>query len=110
MSDDEHTARVQAWVDGYLQAWNSNDPDTIGALFTEGAAYFTEPHSRPWRGRAEIVRQWLHRKDDPGETQFRWHPLTVSVDAAPLECLLEASGSWWAPRSSNSVSAVQCRS
>jgi uncharacterized protein (TIGR02246 family) len=85
MSDDEHTTRVQAWVNGYLQAWNSNDPDTIGALFTENAAYYTEPHSQPWRGRNEIVRQWLHRKDKPGETQFRWHPLTVSAELAVVQ-------------------------
>ena len=71
--------------------------------------------------------QWPPRKDEPGETPFRWHPLTVSAEVAvvegttvyrdpprtysnvwvirldadgrcaPLECLLEASGSWWGP-------------
>jgi hypothetical protein len=25
---------VQAWIDGYVRAWNSNDPADIRALFT----------------------------------------------------------------------------
>jgi ketosteroid isomerase-like protein len=85
MSDDEHTTRVRAWVNDYIQAWNSNDPGTISRLFTEDAAYYTEPHSQPWRGRDEIVRQWLRRKDEPGETRFRWHPLTVSAELAVVQ-------------------------
>jgi hypothetical protein len=28
-------------------------------------------------GRAEGVRRWLDRKDEPGDTEFRWHPLAV---------------------------------
>jgi hypothetical protein len=55
MSDDEHTTRVRAWVNDYLQAWNSNDPATIGALFTEDAAYYTEPHSRC----TELTEWWM---------------------------------------------------
>jgi ketosteroid isomerase-like protein len=85
MSDDGHDDRVRAWVEGYIQAWNSNDPAVIGSLFTEDAAYYSEPHSQPWRGRDEIVRQWLNRKDEPGETQFGWHPLTVSRELAVVQ-------------------------
>ena len=81
----EPADRVQAWVERYVQAWNSNDPAAIGSLFTEDAAYHTEPYSQPWRGRDEIVRQWLDRKDEPGETQFRWHPLTVTPEVAVIE-------------------------
>jgi uncharacterized protein (TIGR02246 family) len=83
--DDAHTRRVHAWIDNYIQAWNSNDPADIGALFTRDAAYYTEPHSPPWRGRDEIVRQWLDRKDAPGQTQFRWYPLTVTPEIAVVQ-------------------------
>jgi uncharacterized protein (TIGR02246 family) len=72
--DDANARRVHAWIDSYIQAWNSNDPADIRALFTQDAAYHTEPYSPPWRGRDEIVRQWLDRKDEPGQTEFRWHP------------------------------------
>src|SRR5215217_9707843 len=51
----------------------------------EDAAYHTEPHSQPWRGREEIVRRWLDRKDQPGDTEFRWHPLTVTPEVAVVE-------------------------
>jgi hypothetical protein len=60
------------WVEQYIVAWNSNDPDDIRALFTEDAAYYTGPFDAPWLGREEIVRQWLERKDKPGTTQFSY--------------------------------------
>jgi uncharacterized protein (TIGR02246 family) len=82
---DELTGRLRAWVEGYVRAWNSNDPAEIGALFSEDAAYYTEPYSPPWRGRDEIVRQWLERRDEPGETEFRWQPLTVAPDLAVVQ-------------------------
>jgi hypothetical protein len=83
--DDELARRLQNWIDGYMQAWNSNDRTAIGALFSQDAAYYTEPYSPPWRGRDEIVRRWLDRKDEPGETQFRWHPLAVSEEVAVVQ-------------------------
>ena len=83
--DDAQARRVQAWIDGYVRAWNSNDPADIRALFTQDAAYFCEPYSRPWRGQDEIVRQWLDRKDEPGQAQFDWHPLAVTSEVAIIE-------------------------
>jgi hypothetical protein len=44
-----------------------------------------EPDSPPWQGRDEIVRRWLDRKDAPGETQFRWHPIAVRQDVAVVQ-------------------------
>jgi uncharacterized protein (TIGR02246 family) len=124
VSGNEQAVHVRAWVDGYIQAWSSNDPARIAGLFTEDAVYSTEPYREPWRGRDEIVRRWLDRKDEPGETQFRWHPLTVTPEVAVVQGVTvyrdpprtysnlwvirldfrsEASGSWWAPRSSKPV-------
>jgi uncharacterized protein (TIGR02246 family) len=83
--DDDLTRRLHTWIDGYIQAWNSNDPAAIGALFTHDAAYYTAPYRPPWQGRDEIVRRWLDRKDAAGETEFRWHPLAVSPDLAVVQ-------------------------
>jgi len=83
--EDAQARRVQAWVDGYVRAWNSNDPADIRALFTQDAAYYTEPYSRPWRDQDEIVRQWLDRKDEPGQAQFTWHPLAVTSEVAVIQ-------------------------
>jgi hypothetical protein len=44
--DDANARRVHAWIDSYIQAWNS-DPADIRALFTQDAAYHTEPYSPP---------------------------------------------------------------
>ena len=59
--------RFAAWVERYLVAWDSNDPDDIAALFSEDALYFTLPMREPWRGRKTIVREWLDRKDESGD-------------------------------------------
>jgi uncharacterized protein (TIGR02246 family) len=77
--------RVTAWIDGYVQAWNSNDPADIGALFTEDAEYYTAPFRPPWRGRAQIVESWLERKDESGETTFEWQPVTVTDEVAIVQ-------------------------
>jgi hypothetical protein len=69
--DQDLTRRLHTWSDGCTQAWNSNHPAAIGALFTHDAASSTAPYRPPWQGRDEIVRRWLERKDGPGETEFR---------------------------------------
>jgi uncharacterized protein (TIGR02246 family) len=70
--------RLTAWIDGYARAWNSNDPEHIGALFADDAGYYTAPFREPWRGREEIVQGWIGAGDKPGETSFEWHPLVVT--------------------------------
>lgn len=71
---------LRRWTKGYVRAWESNDPAAIGALFTEDARYFTEPHAAPWEGREAIVRAWLENKDEPGDHTFRWEPMAVDGD------------------------------
>ena len=45
-------------MDAYRDAWISNDPAQIGALFTDDALYSIDAFAEPWRGREEIVRRW----------------------------------------------------
>lgn len=73
---------VERWVDGYERAWTTNDPEDIGALFTEDARYLTAPYREPWAGREAIVRGWLDRKDDQGEWSFERRVLAVHDDLA----------------------------
>ena len=51
-------AGVATWMDAYRDAWISNDPAEIGALFTDDAVYSIDAFAEPWRGREEIVRRW----------------------------------------------------
>lgn len=74
--------RVAAWIDGYVRAWNTNDPGDIRALFSADAQYFTAPFRPPWRGVDDIVKGWLGRKDEPGEAASSWRPLIVTDELA----------------------------
>ncbi|MDQ0823576.1 ketosteroid isomerase-like protein [Arthrobacter sp. V4I6] len=66
------------WMQHYITAWNSNEPDDIRALFTEDAEYFTSPHeAEPWRGRERIVEGWVAARDEPGDWSFEWKLLGV---------------------------------
>jgi hypothetical protein len=71
---------LRVWVERYVRAWETNDPDDIGVLFTNDARYFTAPYREPWSGREGIVEGWLGRKDDPGDWSFRWETLAVCED------------------------------
>ena len=69
---------VEDWIEGYLGAWNGNEPEEIGRLFTADAAYYTGPFDEPWVGRESIVQEWLKRKDEPGTFGFRYDVLAAS--------------------------------
>ena len=77
--------QVQQWLDGYIDAWRSNNADTIGNLFTEDAVY----SYRPWenddvavRGRDAIVAAWLRHQDDPDSWDAKYEPYVVEGDKA----------------------------
>lgn len=81
------TDLLNKWMEGYIRAWNSNEPDDIGALFTDDATYYTAPYREPWRGRSAIVAGWLDRKDQPGEASFTWQPLVVTGELTVVQGL-----------------------
>lgn len=70
------------WIDRYVAAWRSNDPNDIAALFTDGAHYHTAPSREPWRGRESIVAEWLARRDAPETWTFRYEVMAVFEDKA----------------------------
>ena len=69
------TSAGEKWTEAYIEAWRSNDPERIGALFTEDARYLTSPDSEPRVGRQAIVDGWLEDLDDPGTWTFEWSVL-----------------------------------
>ncbi len=73
-------ATAHDWVERYRQAWLSNSPDDIGALFTDDAVYRPTPMSAPWSGRQQIILRWLERKNDPGTWAFEYE--VIAVDGA----------------------------
>lgn len=66
---------VTTWVENYQRAWHTNSRRDIARLFAKQAAYYPDPFAKPWRGRDEIVRQWLAHADAPGHYEFRFEVL-----------------------------------
>ncbi len=74
---------VQAWLDDYVAAWKSLDPDQIRALFTEDVQYTYTPFDEPLMGREEVVRAWLEDFDDPpGSYDASYHPVAIEGHVA----------------------------
>jgi ketosteroid isomerase-like protein len=79
-----HT-EVQDWLDRYVEAWAKNDPDLVGALFTEGAIYRFRPYGGEGRvaeGADEIVKSWIDFDEDPSEWEASYAPYAVDADRA----------------------------
>jgi ketosteroid isomerase-like protein len=70
-------AGFQDWLDRYVAAWKSYDPDAIGDLFSEDAEYRYHPQDEPVRGRDAIVAGWLEDPDDPGTFDAHYEPLAI---------------------------------
>ncbi len=73
---------VERWMDDYVRAWTTNDPDDIGALFSDDATNATAPYREPFAGREAIVAEWIEIGDEPGTWTFRYEPLAVAGDLA----------------------------
>jgi hypothetical protein len=78
--------QVQAWLDRYVEAWKTYDPEQIGALFSTDAEYRYHPWDAPVVGRAEIVRSWVEpegpnsSRDTPGTYEAHYEPFVVDTD------------------------------
>lgn len=78
-------ADLQAWLDAYVAAWRSYDPDAIGALFTEDATYAYHPWDTGdalLRGRDAIVADWRLDPDEPGSWEAEYVPQLIDGDRA----------------------------
>ena len=79
---------IQAWLDRYLDAWRTYDPQKIADLFSEDAEYRYHPWDEPERGRETIVRGWLEPagnasdRDAPGSYDAHYEPYAVEGDRA----------------------------
>jgi ketosteroid isomerase-like protein len=72
---------VQAWLDAYVRAWQSYDPDAIGDLWTDDAVWFRAFDVRA-RGRAAIVAEWLSEQhlDEKGGYDASYEPIAIDGD------------------------------
>lgn len=82
---DDSRAAAERWIEGYLRAWRSNEPDDIRALFTPDAEYRVNPWTEPLAGREAIVAGWLDRRDEPGSFTFRYEVVATDGELAFVE-------------------------
>ena len=69
------------FVDGYLDAWRTNDPDTIRALFAADAVYRSRAHdTEPAAGIDRIVEHWLEEQDEPGSWSYELGAIELDTD------------------------------
>jgi hypothetical protein len=74
--------RLDAWMDGYVLAWSTNETDHIEALFTPDAVYDPQTADGEWEGLEEIVSRWQAIDDDEENWDFEWRPVVESDDIA----------------------------
>jgi SnoaL-like domain len=73
---------AQAWLDGYVEAWRSDDPAVIAALFSDDALYRYDPFRDPIVGGAAIAADWLQSSDAPGSWEAEYRPYAVDGNRA----------------------------
>jgi hypothetical protein len=81
-------AAAQDWLDRYIAAWLSYEPDAISALFSEDVMYRYHPYDNPILGRDAVVASWLGEsdsedastRDDPGTYEATYAPVAVDGD------------------------------
>jgi hypothetical protein len=73
---------VTKWLLNYISAWKSYDPEAIGALFSEDAAYRYNPFDEPLQGRAAIVTNWLENRDTPNTYSADYKVVAVDGNTA----------------------------
>ncbi len=73
---------LTAWIESYIHAWRSNDPQAIVSLFTESATYAYEPWETPLLGRDAIVGDWLREPDHSDSWEAEYHPMMIEGDRA----------------------------
>ena len=78
---------AQAWLDRYVAAWRSYEPEAIADLFSEDVSYRYHPYDEPVTGRDAVVASWLGDQGDgpaSGTASTRDAPDTYDAHYAPV--------------------------
>jgi uncharacterized protein (TIGR02246 family) len=70
---------VQRWLDAYVRAWQSYDPDAIANLWTEDALW-VYPFGLRAQGRNAIVAEWLTEQHLDADSDYAGHYEPIAVD------------------------------
>ncbi len=70
-------AKVESWLNGYKEAWETLDADKVTLLFTEDATYQEDPYKDPYQGRESIHEYWTTVTADQQDVDFTFEVLSV---------------------------------
>jgi ketosteroid isomerase-like protein len=71
---------VQRWLDDYIAAWRSYDPQAIKALFSPDVAYWPSPYVEPLRGPEAVAKAWIEENDPPDSWTADYRAVAVAGD------------------------------
>jgi len=77
---DQHElymAKVESWLKGYEEAWETLDADKATLLFTENAIYREDLYKDPYQGRENIHKYWTTVTADQKDVDFTFEILSV---------------------------------
>lgn len=75
--------RAQAWLDAYVEAWRTYEPDQIRALFADDVSYRYHSYDEPVVGIDAVVASWLGEADEE-DASSRDVPGTYDASYAPV--------------------------
>lgn len=70
-------AKVESWLNGYKEAWETLDADKVTLLFTEDASYREDPYKDPFQGRESIHDYWTTVTADQKDVDFTFEVLSA---------------------------------
>ena len=75
---------LQEWLEKYVEAWRTYEPEKIRNLFSENALYFYSPFDEQdhLRGREAIVADWLRHPDAVDSWKAHYVPVAVEGNTA----------------------------
>jgi uncharacterized protein (TIGR02246 family) len=72
------SAKLDAWLGGYREAWEKRDAERAARLFTDNATYQEMPFDAPKSGRAGIREYWSTVTADQRDVEFRSQTIAVN--------------------------------
>ena len=79
---------AQRWLDAYVEAWRTYDPDQVRTLFSDDVVYRYHPYDEAVVGADAVVESWLGEsdadgastRDAPGTHDANFEPVAVDGD------------------------------
>ena len=69
--------QVSQWLEGYKEAWETQNPEKIESLFADNGVYHVDPFHEKYVGREEISEYWKNNPLQQEDILFSYDILSV---------------------------------